>query len=63
MSQVLDLLDSDTQWETTFATHAGGFNATLVNVRFLKKGTERRAPNAETKFDISDQLISCQNRS
>ena len=58
MSQVLDLLDSDTQWETTFATHAGGFNATLVNVRFLKKGTERRAPNAETKFDISDQLIS-----
>jgi len=58
MSQVLDLLDSDTQWETTFATHAGGFNAKLVNVRFLKKGTERRAPNAETKFDISDQLIS-----
>ncbi len=58
MSQVLDLLDSDTQWETTFATHAGGFNAKLVKVRFLKKGTERGAPNAETKFDISDQLIS-----
>ena len=58
MSQVLDLLDSDTQWETTFATHAGGFDAKLVKVRFLKKGTERGAPNAESQFDISDQLIS-----
>ena len=58
MSQVLDLLDSDTQWETTFATHAGGFDAKLVKVRFLKKGTERGAPNAESQFDISDQLVS-----